>query len=113
MTGTSGTGPASPYVIAAAVVVWTAGVVAYGSTQRTVCHSRCSEEYQGRLQSVSNWITFAPCAVAVLTAGQLVELIGLRPAMAFAAVTAVSAFVLVHSPARHLRVMPSRTMARA
>ncbi|MFC8125931.1 MFS transporter [Streptomyces sp. NPDC057302] len=108
-----GTGPAVPYVIGAAVAVWTAAAVAYGSKQRFVCQGRCSPEYQGRLQSVSTWITLTPCAVAVLAAGQLVELVGLRPAMAFAAVTAVSAFALVRSPARHLRDSPSRNMAKA
>lgn len=68
--------------------------------QRAACQQLCSPEYQGRLQAVTVWITVGPCTVAALAAGQLAELLGLRPVMALAVVATVTPFVLIRTPAR-------------
>ncbi|MEU5958209.1 MFS transporter [Streptomyces sp. NPDC047525] len=103
-----GQGSAWPFVTGAAVAVWSACSTAVGSTEREARQSLCSPEYQGRQQSVSTWISVAPCAFSALAAGQLAELIGLRPAMLLVAIaSAVGFMVLARSPARHLRHLPS------
>lgn len=89
-------------VTGAAVAVWTGAAIAVESTTRFVCQFLCSEEFQGRRQSIANWIILVPCAAAALSAGQLGDLLGLKPAMALAAFCAAIPAVLIRTPARLL-----------
>ncbi|MFD4476024.1 MFS transporter [Streptomyces sp. NPDC058471] len=96
-----------PFVTGAAVAVWSACSAAVGSTEREVRQTHCSPEYRGRQQAVGTWISVAPCALSALAAGQVAELIGLRPAMLLVAIASLAGFtVLARSPARHLRHLP-------
>jgi len=53
-------------------------------------------------------MTFGPRFLSALGAGLLVSAIGLVPSMAVAAVATAGGFVvLLHSPVRRLRVMPT------
>jgi MFS family permease len=89
-----------------------AGATAHGSNQRSVRQSVCDPRYQGRQQSIGTWITFGPRFLSALAAGALVGVIGLKPSMTLAAVATAGGFVvLVFSPVRRLRAMPTPTGA--
>lgn len=95
-------------VIGVCVTVRFAGATAHGSTQRSVRQGVCEPQYQGRQQSIGTWMTFGPRFLSALGAGLLVSAIGLVPSMAVAAVASAGGFVvLLHSPVRRLRVIPT------
>ncbi|MCX4597414.1 hypothetical protein OG819_49945 [Streptomyces sp. NBC_01549] len=95
-------------VIGGCVTVRFAGATAHGSTQRSVRQGVCEPQYQGRQQSIGTWLTFGPRFLSALGAGVLVSAIGLVPSMAVAAVATAGGFVvLLHSPVRRLRIMPT------
>lgn len=95
-------------VIGGCVTVRFAGATAHGSTQRSVRQGVCDPQYQGRQQSIGTWLTFGPRFLSALGAGVLVSAIGLVPSMAVAAVATAGGFVvLLHSPVRRLRAMPT------
>ncbi|WP_405775646.1 MFS transporter [Streptomyces sp. NBC_01538] len=95
-------------VIGVCVTIRFAGATAHGSNQRSVRQGVCEPQYQGRQQSIGTWMTFGPRFLSALGAGLLVSAIGLVPSMAVAAVATAGGFVvLLHSPVRRLRVMPT------
>ncbi|MFJ7969636.1 MFS transporter [Streptomyces sp. NPDC096324] len=94
--------------IGACVTCRFAGATAHGSNQRSVRQSACDPKYQGRQQSIGTWITFGPRFLSALGAGALVGAIGLKPSMTIAAIATAGGFiVLLLSPVRRLRTMPS------
>jgi len=98
--------------VGACVTCRFAGATAHGSNQRSVRQSACDPQYQGRQQSIGTWITFGPRFLSALGAGALVGVIGLKPSMTVAALATASGFVvLVFSPVRRLRAMPTPTGA--
>lgn len=95
-------------VIGACVTVRFAGATAHGSTQRSVRQGVCDPQYQGRQQAIGTWLTFGPRFLSALGAGALVFTIGLVPSMTVAAIATAGGFlVLLHSPVRRLRAMPT------
>lgn len=89
-----------------------AGATAHGSTQRSVRQAVCAARFQGRQQAIGTWLTFGPRFLSALAAGGLVSVIGLVPTMTVAALATSGGFVvLLRSPIRRLRAMPTPTGA--
>ncbi|MDH6222747.1 MFS transporter [Streptomyces pseudovenezuelae] len=99
-------------VIGGCVTARFMGATAHGSTQRSVRQGVCKARFQGRQHAVGTWLTLGPRFLSALAAGGLVSVIGLLPSMSAAALATSGGFiVLLLSPIRRLRAMPTSTGA--
>ncbi|MEK9518230.1 MFS transporter [Streptomyces venezuelae] len=104
----AGPGRTWQIALAAALAAQLFWATASGTSQRSLRQTLCEPRFQGRMQAASTTLTAGARPVAVAVAGALVLLLGVRGTLAVGAVLQVVPVVLlVLSPVRALREMPS------
>jgi predicted MFS family arabinose efflux permease len=110
----AGPGRGWQIILAASLTVQLFGATASGTSQRSLRQVLCEPRFQGRMQAASTTVTAGARPLAAATAGALVLLLDVRATLAAGALLQVVPVVLLlASPVRALREMPTTPAPRA